>query len=149
MGAGFRLRRLSKAHIEAVLASAPTLTAAARQIGVDRSTLHRWRKSGSVRGPKASRDVVTGDHLPAGEQTPKDWRAGLDTTYVLSATEAQLADLAAIALTMARDVTLKPADRLAAAGRFQQLSRQLNLEQENDGETEKTADVRPWPRRVG
>jgi two-component system, NtrC family, response regulator AlgB len=44
IGASFTLQELERAHILAVLASSPTLDAAARTLGIDASTLYRKRK---------------------------------------------------------------------------------------------------------
>jgi hypothetical protein len=85
---------------------------------------------------------------PQPGQSPGDWATEVLAVYEMTGTEMQLLDLAALALEMSRDKLLKPETRLAAAGRFQALVRQLNLEVPEDGEIQKNgADVRAFPRR--
>ena len=71
--------------------------------------------------------------------------------YELDATERQMLELACEALAMARDQTAKTAERLMAAGRFQALVRQLDLESAH-GEVEEVENaggaVAAFPRRV-
>ena len=61
------------------------------------------------------------------------WAASVRAAYDLNATEAELVSLAEAALAMARDASLKPADRLAAISRFSQLVRQIDLEVPDNG----------------
>jgi hypothetical protein len=135
------------------MASAPSLGAAARALGVNRSTVFRWVRDGKVQAPggKRRRDPPAADVVAAvaGPQSPAAWAASTREAFALTGTEAALLDLAVDALTLARDPAMAPAIRLSAAGRFQQLVRQLNFEEvPDDGEatTDRTGR-RPWPRR--
>jgi excisionase family DNA binding protein len=136
-----------------VMASAKTVAAAARELGVDRSTVHRWIQAKKIPAPtgKAARlgKARTAPGASVGRvQTPEEWAHGVEETYSLSGTERQLLALAVLARTMADDAALAPAVRLQAAGRFAALVKQLNLETEeaHDGAIE--TPVAPWPRRV-
>jgi len=129
-----------------IIASSRSIAAAARRLGVNRATVHRWIVDGKVPRPsgKADSAAVT---ARAG-QSPHAWAKAVRRDYELSSTEQQLLDLAVAALTMARDGALRPEQRIAAMGRYQQLVRQLDLEQ-TDGEVEDEtppSTVRPWPR---
>jgi hypothetical protein len=138
------------ANVAGIIAAAPSIQAAARQLGVDRSTVHRWIASGKAPRPSVRlRPSLSGGAGP--RQSPEAWARVVRRAYALSATESALLDLAVRALAMARDDSAKAETRLAAMGRYQQLVRQLNLESEDRGETETEAQaqVRPWPRRVG
>lgn len=131
-----------------VMRSASSLGAAATRLGVDKSTVFRWVKSGKVPPPGGRRRAVsTGGNHPPGELSPEGWAASVRNSYALSPTEAELVGMAAVALEMAHDTGARPETRLAAMGRFQRLTRQLDLETETDGEAEN--DHRPTPRRIG
>ena len=131
--------------VGAVMASAPSYEAAAKACGVNKSTIFRWVKSGRVPAP--------GRPAPAAASSvplvSEGWAAAMRAAYVFNATEDTYIDLADEALTMARDRSMKPADRLAAMGRFSALVRQINFEVP-DGDIKTTPDTRtrPWPRRV-
>jgi hypothetical protein len=132
-------------NVESIVAAAPSVAAAARQLGVDRSTVHRWISAGRVEQPSRRRRKVAGEPT----QPPASWAATIRLAYELSPTEDTLVDLAAQALSLTRDATAKPETRLAAMGRFQMIVRQLHLE-EPDGEAQKSKEpVQHWPRRVG
>jgi transposase-like protein len=137
----------SLGDVAAVVNAAPSLAAAARQLGVDRSSVSRWIKAGKVtRHQAAAAPSVQSETVP-----PESWAQWARDTYDLSATEHTLVDLTDRALTMARDPANSPEVQLKAMARFQALVRQLNLEQEPaDGEVEKTTRGRciTWPRRV-
>lgn len=107
-----------------VVAAAPNLTVAAKQLGVNRSTLHRWLQSGKVQraSPKAG---VTAGANPG--ETPEGWATAVRAVVTLDPTQGVLLDLAAAALSLARSAAETPTIRLAAMGRYQQLVRQLNL----------------------
>ena len=151
MPKSFKFRRIGKDAAE-VLASSPSQSAAARRLGVDRSTLHRWLVAGKVQRPPRREKRAT-EATPAAEmtdQTPEQWAATLRADYLFSSTEEVLVDLGAVTLRLSKDERLSPSERLAAVGRFQQLIKQLHLEAAEDGEETKTrGDVRPWPRHVG
>ena len=134
----------------AVIAAAPSLTVAARQLGVDRSTIHRWLQVGKVARP-ARRPRHQDPKSVGPPQSPEAWAMAVRAAYALTDTESALLDLAEEALCLARDQTLKPEVRLSAAGRFQQLVKQLDFEESiDDGKAEATrTDTGRWPRRVG
>ena len=135
------------------VSSARSVAAAARDLGVNRSTVHRWIQSGKIpklgkARPRTARPSTALCASVAAPQTPAAWALDLEAKYSLSATEAQLLAPAVLARTMADDAALAPAVRLQAAGRFAALVKQLNLETEeaHDGAIE--TPVAPWPRRV-
>lgn len=111
--------------VAAVLAAAPSLTAAAKQLGVDRSTIHRWIEAGKVPRPERSRPKAE-ELAPKPGQSPDEWLAWVTDTYKLEGTDLVLAELACKALKMTTDKN--PGVALAAMGRYQQLVRQLALE---------------------
>ena len=150
MGKAYAWRRLGK-DVGEVVASSSSLSAAARRLGVDRSTLHRWLKAGKVQGAAArQKRATTAEDGPATNRTPGEWAAAVRRDYEFTATEERLVDLSELTLTMSQDERLSTSERLAAMARFQALTKQLRLEDAVDGEEEKTARgvVRPWPRRV-
>jgi transposase-like protein len=135
--------------VAGVVAAAPSLSAAARQLGVNRSSLHRWMANGKVPRP-ASRPRGT----PATDAgcSPEHWAVAVRQAYELTATEQRLVDLAVEALTMARDAAKPETVRLAAMGRYQRLVQQLNLETLNgatESAIEDAAGGGSWPRPVG
>ncbi len=142
----------------AAVATAPSIAAAARRAGVNRSTLYRWAKAEKIPAltPRRRRRPVAAHHPSSGTrpavdlpQSPENWRAQVDATFEFDATEAALADLAAMALLMAHDLTQPTSIRLQAATRFSALVRQLNLEAEVDhGETASPSRAPSWPRPV-
>lgn len=156
-----KLRTLGDAA--AVVSSAASDTDAARRLGVNRSTIHRWRKAGKIPSApsgKAPRPPAARPEAPCTApgasvepqpipDSPSTWAAWVRATYAITPTEARLLDLAVAALTIAGDETQTPAVRLAAAARFQSLARHLDLEEVAGGEIETEPDARPWPRRVG
>lgn len=129
---------LLRGEVADVMASAPSLAAAAAALGVDKSTVFRWRKANKIPAPGGRRGAVGPPPLPEG------WAASVRAAYDLNATETELVSLAEAALVLARDASLKPADRLAAMSRFSQLVRQIDLEVP-DGEVKTRA---AWPRRL-
>ena len=141
-------KRRALGDIAATIQAAPSITAAAASLGVNRSSVHRWIKKGVATKPTRRRRKAA----PAGtgkHQTPVAWAKSIRLAYALSDTEMQLLDLAKAALLLARNENARPADRLAATTRFQALVRQLDLEDTDSGEVEKeTSTVPTWPRRV-
>ncbi len=139
------------ADVEAIVASAPSITAAAAQLGVNPSTLFRAMAAGKVARPSAARSR-TAVAAPRSGQSPAAWAKAIRRAYALSSTELQLLVLCVEALTLARDTAAKPEVRLSAMGRYQQLVRQMNLESGDtaDGkvETETAATIRAFPRRA-
>ena len=136
----WRLRTMGH-DVPAVMASASSLDAAAKTLGVNKSTVFRWVKSGKVPAPGAKREPG----IPA---SPQGWAAAVRAAYDLDATEEALVELAEAALAMARDPALTPMARLAAMARFGQIVRQVDLEVP-DGKTQAAGTAsRSWPRRV-
>jgi hypothetical protein len=103
---------------------------AAKVLGVDRSTVHRWCVDDpSLKAPLLDEtEVVEEECARAVNLEPADWAQSIRALYALSSTEETLLDLARRALEIARDPEARPADQLAAMGRFQRLVIQLNLE---------------------
>lgn len=136
-----------------VIANAKTLTAAARQLGVNRSTLQRWIAAGKMAGPVAGGRRAKARH--AGRFGSQQWARAIRQAYELTPADKELLDMAVEARAIARDVGLTAQVRLAAMGRFAALVRQLNLQEasDGDGEVETTetpsASVYRWPRKVG
>jgi transposase-like protein len=145
LGKPYKFQRISAVaeHLQA----AGSISEAARRIGVDRSTMHRWIQQGKVPRPARRRSAMK---TPKAE-APADWGAAVRGRYALSESEHELVNLGAVALGMANDVALKPEIRLAAAARFAALIRQLDLEPEDeaDGTVETITNHARWPRRVG
>jgi hypothetical protein len=125
-----RTHKLSAiANAADVIAAAPSLSAAAKQLGVDRSTIHRWIESGKVKLPARRKKPGAKVSAPPSPTTSPDaWAAWVRETYELDSTGKVLVDLSVSALLMANDVTASRKDKLSAMGRFQQLVKQLNLE---------------------
>jgi hypothetical protein len=148
--ATWRFRTLGP-EAKRVVAAAPSLAAAARQLDLDVTTLHRWFREGKLTRPTNRRRRPHRAAAPSGPGGDRPaWRAAVGASHILTATEMELASLAERALTMARDPSLKPETQLQAMGRYQQLIKQLDLEAESDdGETATTGPRPPWPRRVG
>jgi transposase-like protein len=152
----------SLGDVAAVISAAPNIAAAARQLGVDRSSVSRWIKAGKIQRPVGVRlaapptnspITARAGNAPQRERTSKggSWARWVRRTYDLSATDETLVDLADRALAMARNAAVAPEVQLRATARYQALVRQLNLEQEPaDGEAEKAQGGRflRWPRRV-
>jgi len=122
-----------------VMRTAPSLSAAAAVLQVDRQTVHRWVKAGKIPPPGGGRQP-----LPRVLEVPASaaWGDRIRALYALSVTDLELVPLAETALALARDESLKASERLAAMARFQSLVRQLHLE-ETDGEAE--GQSTPWP----
>ena len=139
-------------NVAVTVESAATVQAAADALGVNRSSVTRWISSGLVPRPGGQRASKRKGPVVAGpRQSPAAWARGVRRAYTLTGTEQQLVDLAVSALSLARDETARPADRLAAMSRFQSLTRQLAFQEVvDDGEVEapQTADIRQWPRRA-
>jgi transposase-like protein len=138
----------SLSGVAGVIARSASLTAAARQLGVNRSTLHRWIAAGKVAGPESR--PSRGRSTTGSQRSPESWAQWVRETFDLNGTEDALVKLAEQALALAQDQGAKPEVRLSAMGRFQQLTRQLDFEEETDGKAEEaTTPDRSWPRRVG
>jgi transposase-like protein len=115
------------------VATSPNVSAAAKTAGVNRSTLYRWAKTGKIPAlTRQARRAVSSPAAPVVNRTTPlsaaEWATSIQCAYDLDDTEHTLVNLAEAALELARDLTLRPADRLAAMARFQGLVKQLALE---------------------
>lgn len=156
MGRPRAFQRLGR-DVQAVIDAAPSLAAAARQLGVDRSTLTRWFDSGKATRPGAAAKRPVKRTAPAADpgvsalpRDPDAWATWVRQTYILDPSESAVLDLAAMALQIAHDPDTAAAVKLQAAGRFTALRRELALPQ-LDEETKSngihsTANIRQWPR---
>lgn len=124
-------------NVAEVVASAPNLSVAAKRLGVNRSTLHRWLQSGKIQRAEPKKGLAAG---ATDDQSPEAWAKAVREAAELDATQGVLVELAAAALRMARTEN-QPAVRLSAMGRYQQLVRQLNLTNENLAATPQTKAV--------
>ena len=120
------------ADVQTVVNVAPSLDAAAKQLGINRSTLTRWMQQGKITRPASlpARPDVSVVVPP----TAEGWKESVLAGHVLSATEQTLVDVADGALRLAKHPETPAFTRLAAMGRFAALVRQLNLEAKRVGE---------------
>jgi len=139
----WRLRGLPDAA-EAVR-RAPSLRAAARQLGVAPSTLSRAVKDGRLPAPGRARARQDTAETPTIYATFAAWARG---TYQLTRAEDELIDLAQQALDLSRDPAASATVRLQAAGRYQSILKDLQLPQEDVGHGDATAPIR-FPRQAG
>lgn len=97
----------------------------AAQLDVSKSTVTRWKAKGKL--PR----VVVSNPEPANpvqaRQTPAEWAKSVREEYALDATDDQLVTVGETALRLSLDLTVAPAVRMTAAGRFQAIVRQLAL----------------------
>jgi hypothetical protein len=118
-----------------------TPTQIAKKLDLNRSTVKRWMASGKlndtrredVRRPRGS--VTTTTHSPA------EWANAVRDAYALDATDEQLVIVGEAALTVARNRKADPRLRLAAAGRFQAVVKQLALVARKSEEEQPQPDV--------
>jgi hypothetical protein len=117
---------------------------------ISRDTLHAWIRSGKVPAPAQRRTTRSTSVLQPPRTTPDAWAQSIRQLYDLTPTEDALVDMAAQAMRLAQNSKARDEVRLAAVSRFQNLVRQLDLEEPtHDGEAEKTPGaVRAWPRAV-
>lgn len=113
--------------VAGVVAKSPNLTVAAKRLGVNRSTLHRWLQAGKVQRAAPKTGVAAG---AAAGQTPTAWAKAVRESCALDFTQGVLVDLAVSALELARSPEENAAVRLSAMGRYQNLVRQLDLTSE-------------------
>ena len=114
----------SLANVQQVVAKAPSLDAAAKQLGVNRSTLTRWMQQGKVARPKSA-PATTAPEIPA---EAEGWKESVLANHLLSETDKTIIDVADDALRLSKQVEAPAIVRLSAMGRFAALVRQLNLE---------------------
>jgi hypothetical protein len=127
-----------------VMATAPSLAAAAARLGVDRSSVCRWVKAGRIPPPAGrQRRRPPADSVTA---APAGWAAAVRAAYELNASEAELVRLAETALALAHDAAQPAAVRIQAMRAFSALLRQLDLEVDDGEVTTAHAPARAWPR---
>jgi hypothetical protein len=131
--ATYKLRALGNARD--IVASSRSLGEAAARLKVDKSTVFRWVRAGKVPppggkpGPKAAQVGQLADvPIPT---TAISWLERVRATYEFNPTEEVLVQLADIALRLAEDSSLSVPVRMAAAGRFQSLVRQIGFPEED------------------
>lgn len=135
-----KLAALGPAAIERALADhGGNVAATARALEVSRDSLHTWLRAGKVRRPGGPRLRVveaptapatapsTTAEPPALPESAEAFVTAVRRRYELTIIEDNLLELAADALRLARDPEVTPAVRLAAAGRFQSLVKDLKL----------------------
>jgi hypothetical protein len=145
--ATWKMRSMA-ADVARAMSTAPNISAAARQVGVNRSTLHRLIKAGKI--PPLTRQrrpaVPSRPHTPPNSDPSDTWRQKVDKTHVLNATEMELAAMAERARRMAHNDALAPVTQLQAMARYQALIKQLNLEDEPDHGQAPTTGTPTTPR---
>jgi Homeodomain-like domain len=102
--------------------------AIAERLGVNRSTVQRWMAAGHLEDTRETRTVQSAELPPAPpavDVPALEWGDAMRAAYTLDATDAKLVALADLALTVAQSPAELPSIRLAAAGRFQSLVKQL------------------------
>ena len=131
MGSSKRTHKLrAMGDVQAVINRTPDLTAAARELGVDRSTITRWLQTGKIQA-KPGVSLREGKVAPP-PPTAEDWTSwagAVRDAYTLSPTDLQLVSLAEMALQLAYASADKPVVQLQAMARYAALVRQLNLQQ--------------------
>jgi excisionase family DNA binding protein len=144
----WRFKSLSS-DAAAVMSTAPSLRAAAKSLGVNKSTIFRWVKAGKLPAPIRGRvrEERKTEASVTGTASQQSWAAVIRERYELDATETSLVRLAEMAERIASDPLQPAAVRLAAMGRFAQITKQLNFEVPN-GEVETATDGRAGLRRV-
>jgi hypothetical protein len=125
VGRPHALRRLP--DVVLTFAHAPSIAAAARELGIDYTTAHRWVRARKVPRPGSPwpAAVAAPGCSPRDESPGSDWTTAVRAAYVLDVIHAPLLALADTALQLARDPRLEVSVRLQAAARFQALVRQL------------------------
>lgn len=115
-------------------------TAIGEALGVDRSTIQRWMAAGKIDDTRTSRTVDPASPLAAAAALPAlAWAAAIRAAYTLDSTDEKLVALADLALAVAENPAEQSSIRLAAAGRFQSLTKQLSTR------IRPTADEKPAP----
>ena len=98
-------------------------TAIAAALGVNRSTVHRWMVKGQLEETRGTRVVAAPMVIPLAPAPT--WAEAVRTAAVLDATDEEIVQLATFALSVTQDPREPTPVRLAAAGRFQSLVKQL------------------------
>jgi hypothetical protein len=149
--------RFTKAEIAAAVASAPSLRAAARQLGCNVSTISRAVKGGKVaapaRGLRERPGTNTAPTPPTSGTEPGAFEGWAVSRYVLSRVEHELIKLADRALVTAHDPAETTTGRLAAAREFRALVVALNLpkldvDEDGDSDGDTPATIYGFPKRA-
>jgi len=98
----------------------------AEALGVDRSTIQRWMAAGKIDDTRTTRTSDPASPLAAAAALPAlAWAAAIRASCTLDNTDEKLVALADLALSVAENPAEQSSIRLAAAGRFQSLTKQL------------------------
>jgi len=158
MKASHKKRAIDDGAVLQAVRTAPTLAAAAAQLGIDYSTLYRWARADPQIGEavkarmRPARARVRRPVQSAGRfTTPEKWATYVRRRWTLGASDHVLLDMAVRAWAISQNDKATHAAQLSAMGRYQQLLKQLELEEDtdDDGEIEETpTNVRAFPRPV-
>jgi transposase-like protein len=150
-----RTLRSMPVDVAAVMARTSSISAAARELGVHRSTVQRWigaNKAPRPSGKRARLRATPATKASQGVRTAAAWARAVRRAYELTPTEEALVVVGERAMARSLDPALRPEQQDAAARRFQSIVKQLNLEPEEEavnGETSPARNnVRQWPRGV-
>jgi len=100
----------------------------ASKLGVDRSSIFRWMKSGKLkRNEPPNIDPTIPKQREQKERNAADWSKSVREAYDLDSTDEQLVAIGESALALALNQSASAATRLQAAGRFQAIVKQLRL----------------------
>lgn len=121
-----RTRKFEQMQQEALRLSALKMKPSeiAEHLEVSKSTVTRWIAQGKLPRVVVSNEPVT---PVSPRMSPAEWARSVRTEYRLDATDGALVTLAESALSLSRDITVSASVQLSAAGRFQQIVRQLAL----------------------
>ena len=107
--------------------------AIAKKLGVDRSTVIRWRSAGKIqrraakeKTPKRELARASSSAVVVPGQDPAEWAAAVRAEFQLNVTDDRLVTLAARALGLSQTSRAEQV-RLSATNRFQSLVKQLDL----------------------
>jgi transposase-like protein len=142
--------------VDAVLASRLSHAEVARRLGVNKSTVSRWRKASKVSLANDTQ-VPTSGHLARRPVAPEvisannvhsnesflEWATA---TFNLSHEELELVRLAQQALDIARDPSVTETVRLQAGAQFARLRKDLKLPTTREGHGD--VQAAEWPRAV-
>jgi excisionase family DNA binding protein len=126
----------------------------AEALGVDRSTVQRWMAAGKITDTRTSRTVEPASPLADAAELPAlAWAAAIRAAHTLDDTDEKLVALADLALSVAENPAEQSSIRLAAAGRFQSLTKQLStrirqMTEERPPAPVQAATVRADPRAI-
>lgn len=131
--------------VQAVIDRTADLTAAARELGVDRSTITRWMQAGKIKA-KPQVELREGKTPPPPPTATSwaEWAPAVRDAYVLSPTDTQLVALAEKALALVYDED-KAVVQLMAMARFAALVKQLNLQQAAPVQAQAPTSAPPRP----